>query len=561
MSKVRARPHSKVQAARRVLSPDETWAAGIRERMLGDSHPWQRSAAVDDARRITLLVGRGGAKTTTKRVRASLKLTSMRRAEVLYLATTRDHARELNWDKLKDANEHYGLELRFNESRLVATCERTGSRYVMSGMEDDRDIERYRGKPFDEVQIDEAASHDPERLDKLIDRIIAPRLGERDGCIVMGGTPGHILRGEFYNATRNGSELHRPYAKRAAPEYVGWDRWSSHAWTLKQVAELPNAAALYPALVKNWAEALRNKDRKQWSDSNPIWLREWLGLWAADDTDTVFKYRPFLDDGTPWNQWDPFGDHKLEGIQALKAAIAKLGEMGLKDLRFVYPGDMGHTDPFALNILAFSPSDRLRRIFHVLAFERTSMYARPIAELLAGPEAVARLLRGESMEPLGGLLGVTGWPDASVLDADHATIEELKNVYGIAFAKADRNPNYKHGAIELTNGDLVDGRIKVIKGSQLEQQLQTVQWSEDQYGKVKENKAQANHSTDTLVYGRKEIATLFESGAVAQDAPTTRAPQIAAAVSQPYEAGIGTDSEFDGLLADVEYADAGWGNQ
>lgn len=554
--KPRARPHSKVTADRRVLSPDEHWAAEIQERVVADCHPWQADAVLDPSRRVALLIGRGGTKTTTKRARGVIKITARRRAEVLYLATTREHARELNWDKLKDANEHYGLELDFNESRLVATCRRTGGRYLMSGMEDDRDLERYRGKPYDEVQIDEAASHDPERLGRAAFRIFGPRLGERGGCLVLGGTPGHHPRGLFYDATRPGSALHTPYRDRDKVDEPAV--WSSHAWSLADIVALPGAAMKYPALVALWREALIEKEKNLWSDDNPIWMREYLGLWASDDTDRVFKFRPHLADGTPWNTWDPFDGHPLEGIQALRASIAKLRSMGFSNLRFVVPGDMGHTDPFALNPLAFSPTDPKRRLWHVMSFERTGMYARPIAELLVGPEAVDRILRGESHEPLGGVFGeMGGWPDGLVMDSDGANIDELANVYGIRFAKADRNPNYKQGAIALTNGDLIDGpRIIVIAGSHLAKQLEQLQWREDQFGRVKEDPRQANHSTDTLIYGRKLVQVLFESGAVEQEATPTgpnpghqvRKPDV------PADPGPGS-----ALTVPIRYSDP-WGN-
>jgi hypothetical protein len=41
-----------------------------------------------------------------------------------------------------------------------------------------------------------------------------------------------------------------------------------------------------------WHQALLEKERNQWTDDNPVWKREWLGLWAADDTENVFRYRP-----------------------------------------------------------------------------------------------------------------------------------------------------------------------------------------------------------------------------------------------------------------------------
>ena len=173
MARRHSAPHARKNAAARVLSPDEAWAAKIRERILADCHPWQRDAVLDPARRYSLLVGRGGAKTTTFRARAAIKLTSIRRADILYLALTDDMAEELNWEPLQEMNEHYGLELKFHKSDLVATCKRTGSRYVMGGAETDKDIERYRGKSRNELQVDEAASHDPDRIEKLVDRIVA----------------------------------------------------------------------------------------------------------------------------------------------------------------------------------------------------------------------------------------------------------------------------------------------------------------------------------------------------------------------------------------------------
>lgn len=556
MARSRAKPHERKQAERRVLSPDESWATAIRERILADCHPWQRDAVLDPWRRVSLLVGRGGAKTTSMRARAAIKLTSIRRADLLYLAVTQDHAHELNWEPLQEMNEHYGLELRFVKSELTATCARTGARYVMNGMETDADIEPYRGKSRHELQVDECASQNKARLDKLLNSIIGPRLGDKKGCIVLGGTPGHDLSGEFYDATRPGSPRHAAYADRDKP---GYERryWSSHAWSLAQVAALPGAAGLYPALVALWAEALLEKAEKGWSDDHPLWMREYLGLWAADFTGRVFQYHPSA------NQWDPFDGQKIEGVPGLRLAIAKLREQGVRDLHFVMPADGGHSDPFAMNLLAFSPTDLQRRIWHVMFLERTGWYARLAAELVAGPESVERILRGQPLEPLGGVLGETGWPDASVMDSDGSTLAELKNVYGLSFKKADREANAKKGKIELVNGEFHDKRLYIIKNSPLEEQLQQLQWKEDINGRLKEDPRQANHSTDTLIYGRDEIAILFESGVVERgaappSAPGGSPPQPALAPPDP-PPGIGTGGEFDSLLAPPGFVDV-WGN-
>lgn len=555
----RSLPHAKVAAARRVLSPDEQWAAGIRERILADCHPAQRDAVIDPSRRISILTGRGAGKTTTDRARAALKITSIRRADVLYLALTEDHARELNWEPMQEMNEHYGLELRFSKSEMVATCARTGGRYLMSGAETDADIERYRGKSRHEVQVDEAASHQPRRLNNLIDKIVGPRLGDKGGCIVLNGSPGHDLRGPFYDATRPGSEHHAPYGSGKSAY------WSSHHWSLASVTALPDAETLYPALWQLWQEDLLEKEKKGWSDDHPTWQREYLGIWAADDIDRVYRgYRPHLPDGTPGNQWDPWGDGRvLEGIQMLKHCIAAVRAMpehkGLADWRFIVSYDMGSSDAFAASVFMFAPADPRRRLWQVFNFEQVRMYARPIAAMTIGLDD-----RGDALHDRPeGIIGVTGYPDGMVFDADQSTIDELKNPYGLRFDKADRHPLKKKGAIELTNGDFNDDRIKVIKGSKLEEQLIQLQWMESG-GNLKENTAQANHSTDTLLYARTKVAALYESGVI--ESENVRPPDPHYEIAPPARmhdddppAARGEDHEIQGLLAGSGYVDI-WGN-
>src|SRR5689334_20040977 len=163
------------------MSLDEQWAAGVRETLLADCHPWQRDAALDPARRVSLLVGRGGGKTTVKRVRALIKITSIKRARVLYAATSGPEAERLNWEPLKQLIDELGLrdEFTFRESDRVCTCKRTGGTYQLVGIDDKKEVNKWRGQPFDEVQVDEAASHDIKLLEVFLDRAIGPRLGER----------------------------------------------------------------------------------------------------------------------------------------------------------------------------------------------------------------------------------------------------------------------------------------------------------------------------------------------------------------------------------------------
>src|SRR5690606_29904805 len=129
------------------------------------------------------------------------------------------------------------------------------------------------------------------------------------------------------------------------------------------------------------------------------------------------------------------------------------------------------------------------------------------------------------------ILGLTNWPDAMVMDADDSTIEELANVYGLRFDKVEKRPAYKAGAIEVVNGDLIDARTKAIEDSPLHRQLAELQWAEQESGALKEDPAQANHSTDTLIYARARVGRLYDSGVVVReerhtDRRSPRAPEL-----------------------------------
>jgi hypothetical protein len=400
---------------RLALSPDEQWAEDICAQLDIDYHPWQVDADADPSKRITLLWGRGVGKTSILRARALKKMVRRRGAAIAYVCTSKPTARRLNWNPLKALLFALGLsdEFSFHETRMECMCIRTGSVYYFIGADDVAEVEKLRGQPFDEVQIDECASHDNELLEYMLDECVAPRLGERDGVIVLAGTPGHVLRGRFYDATRPGSDLHRPYRERDGERWIGW---SSHSCELLDVISLPDADR-YPAMQKNWATALEEKERNQWGDDNPKWLREYRRRWARNDTTNMYSaYRAFAEDGkTRLNSWDPLDGKTLDLVTMLAVAVAKLPSE-FSDWVFGYGQDLGARDPYALDIFALSPSDERRRKFHVGWFDRRKMGPGAIANVLIGTEAADLARRGQVYTELGGAFGVTGWPVAIVAD-------------------------------------------------------------------------------------------------------------------------------------------------
>ncbi len=500
-----------------------------------------------------------------------IKLINLRDQVIGYAATSADQARDLNWNKLKSACEAYEIrsqvtstvskvpDVSFLDTKMTLTCNRTGSIYRLRGVEDRRDAEKFRGFPQAEFQVDECGSFPPELLEYLVGECVGPRLGEaaalgggRGGCIVLGSTPPKVLRGMFYEVTRYGSARHRPYAKRDAEEYAGWKGFSSHAWTLKDVYELDYARTRYPALVANWEEALIEKAEKQWGDDHPIWRREYLGEWSADNTSTVFQYRAHVD-GKLWNRWEPHGEQYLEGLLGLKKALEALPKDDAgKPYEWhhaVAIDDGGGRDPVGVNVFSFAPRDPVKRIIHTYSHEQMGLHLTPLAKLLLGEE--------KNVERMAGIFGLIGWPDAIVMDTGENQILEMQNEHHIRIKRAVKKADYKFGAIELCNGDLIEGRIWIIKGSPLEKQIAALQWKPDEAGNPREDKSQANHSTDCLIYARREIAYLFEAGIVASEAPKDTGGGFKDPMGLDDEIGEDSGGEFSSLLSEPEWGDLG----
>jgi hypothetical protein len=324
------KPHDRSKADKRIgraAPPDDPWAARIREAILGDAHPSQADAMLDPSRRISILTGRGGGKTTTYKGRYLIEMTATTKGKFIYACPTLGMAIDLLWEPLKQTCEQLGImdECEWKEAPReggkILTIKRTGSRLKLFGADDKKQINLCRGQPFNGVGCDEVAFWPSVQLvNNFVEKVIEPRIGERDGWIGLASTPGHELRGLFYDATRDSSPTHRPYSERDEEQYADWapECWSSHGWSLRDVVKLPDAARRYPALVALRESHLKIKKAKGWSDENPTWMREYEGRWSADGTTMVFRF------DAARNLWKPQGDQQLDGLALLKAALAML---------------------------------------------------------------------------------------------------------------------------------------------------------------------------------------------------------------------------------------------
>lgn len=386
-------------------------------------------------------------------------------------------------------NELYKLGIKWNNSRYSWQHE-NGSRGHLAGAETIADIERIRGAlaEADVAIVDECKSFAPDLLAQLIRDVLLPGLMTRDGVLILGGTPGAIPLGVFYEATSPSSRTESicPKCKRTHPTCipVGLEDdetyacftdeekrslFRLHSWPLKDNESSPGA----------WGRALADKLRHQWSDDHPAWRREYLGEWVTDSTDLVYAYAGHKDkeDFVTW--------HPVRSKENPAGLPQHLGPW-----RYVLGIDLGYVDDSALVLCAYSESQRQLR--HVYDFKAPGMTI------------------DEFFEQVFEIIDRFGRPDAIVADTagggSKMLIETLNQRYGLGVEAAKKSEKSDH--IELVNSDFALGSIKIIPGSDLAHELCGLQWDLSREskmilartGRLREDPQCPNHLCDALLY-------------------------------------------------------------
>ncbi len=281
--------------AREIARDDNHWttarsgtASDIAKRIRARATDRQREFLEDPARCICLCCGRRASKTYG----LALKLADMARkrpyATCYYITERRERARELMWDSpstgIKKLDQDLQLGLNFNNTYLEASMKITKSVIKVRGAETRADVDKLRGEPADLFVLDEVRNWtNPHLLKHLIQDVLIPSTADFKGQVVLASNPGDVLAGIFYEATKPGSTLGRPWDERLVKEWEArkW-RWSVHRWTAKENTAMPYI----------WEEFLAIKEAESWSDENPTWRREYLGEWVADGSNAVFRFDP-----------------------------------------------------------------------------------------------------------------------------------------------------------------------------------------------------------------------------------------------------------------------------
>lgn len=402
---------------------------------------------------------------------------------ILIISLTLKSTKENFWSGapggIQVQNNKYGLGLKYNNTDFVWVHE-NGSRGRLAGAETMADIEHLRGAAAeaDIAIVDECKSFAPELLDVLIRDVLEPGLMTRDGILVLGGTPGSIPVGTFFEATSpsartdDGAVTCIPVDEQDGPAYADLppaaleDLWRLHTWTIQDNTAAP----------QQWRRALGNKKRQGWGDDHPTWRREYLGEWVTDATDLVYAWAAHKNDCV----WKP------ERRRGNPSGLPE--EMG--PWHYVLGIDLGYVDDSALVLAAYSETHRELR--HVYDFKSPGMTI------------------DDFFEEVFNVFEKYGRPDAIVADTagggSKMLVETLNQRYGLGVEPAKKAEKQDH--IELVNSDFAGGRIKIIPGSDLAHELAGLQWDLSREskqvlartGRLREDPHCPNHLCDALLY-------------------------------------------------------------
>lgn len=463
------------------------------------SFPKQQNVLKDKYDRIAVRTARRSGKTRTAIHKIVTTHCENPGAWTAIVSLTQGLARRQYWKEMQDWAKREGIDLIFDKHLLEINWP-CGGKTILIGADRTSEIDKLRGLKFYGVVLDEAKSYSPRILQELIEEVIEPALQDYAGWLLMIGTPGSILAGIFYQATcmeytdDDGDKVSKLWG--STDEY--WNThehvWSFHYWTNQD-----NPFLVDPETgVHRWELALRKKKRKKWADDHPVWVREYLGQWAASEDALIYPFSLLR------NKTDEFGLPLVTWIP--KRNIAN--EFGLPECtpdgitipdeswNYLLGTDLGFVNPSGFVIAAYTKY--LPNLYHCWDKKETELNVSQFAAIVH-----------ECRQMLPDIKFNVEVFDSSGSGALNI-MKELNENFNCNFVKADkgrmniRKMDYFH----IVSDYMHLGRIKIIPGSGLAQEMELLQWDLTtgiksilaEQGKLREHPECPNHLSDAFLY-------------------------------------------------------------
>jgi hypothetical protein len=258
----------------------------------------------DSAQFIAAQCSRRAGKSNGLALRFYLTMEAHPKSKCIYLALTRDSAKDIMWNVLQDLDEKYSLGCAFSESKLTV-MHPNGAQLTLYGADQKNFIRRLKGQKSPGIGIDEAQDFGT-HLEELVNAVLTPMMVDyANSWLAVTGTPGPVPQGWFFDITHQGKFS-----------------YSVHKWTLLENPYLHEPRKFLDSLIA----------RYQWEPNHPTLLREWGNKWVLDVESLWIRYK---DDK---NHYD-----------LLPASV--------KTWNYILGIDIGFKDADALAILAWSEED------------------------------------------------------------------------------------------------------------------------------------------------------------------------------------------------------------
>ena len=333
--------------------------------------------------------------------------------------TLTTQAAETFWKDLQALDEQYSIGGYFQHTVKHYHLP-NGSQIHMMGAETKDQADKVRGGKFRRVIIDEAGTYRDSILRYLIEECAEPAVLDYAGDIILGGTPGLLKEGFFYDAAKSGNG------------------WEPHHWTLVDNDALPLNSDMDAAARRAWREAELQAvvDRNAWTWDTPRFVREYLGQWCLDTAGGIFRLEKY----------------NLGGL------------VGLTRPRYLLSVDVGFEDPCAFVVLAICPNDP-----HIYVIESEQKQHMPPSVVAAHIERYLRRYPGMTVVMDSG-------------GAGKGYAEEARRVHHIPVLAARKVD--KATQIDAMNGDFKTGVVHIVQDANREliEDVRALPWNEKRTG-------------------------------------------------------------------------------
>jgi hypothetical protein len=480
----------------------ERWAA-VAAAIRATLYDKQRAAFVEEqARRVAMLCTRRAGKTFGGIREMVAFALGKAKSRQLYINETRDEAKALAWDEPDDGIlavlASFGLERGekrgdggdywANETELVVRF-RNGAIIKLFGADDERQIHKLRGRKWDRCLWDEAQK--ARHLQQGIQQVLGASMADFEGQIWITGTPSLDTAGYFFEVTRDDGQP-------AAPG------WAVHRWS---VIDNPFFGATPEQRWERTAGVALTDNG--WTEEEPDFRREWLGVWVTTDANFVY----------PVHAVDPrkltFAPMRMDssGRYDHKRAVLDLPALRGRNASWMYSlgVDFGfNPDPFAVVLGAFS-------LEHDIAYEMWSWKkARMDAE--EQREEVDYVFR-----QVDNLVSIVGDPAGQ-----RALMKGWRERFMIPIEDAEKAE--KDTWIDLFGTAIRRGKWKYREGSPLLDEHRHLVWLPIKNGKRKEHsdrklldgRVPGNHCSDAATYQWRHMTNWLARPDVGPQTPIDR---------------------------------------